>query len=83
VLDEIFKLRRAGWTARRIAWALNHAGHRTPAGKPWQASSVHYLCLTHQVPKGQAPAHDQVDVDHTGPPEAADAPAPDARGPAA
>ncbi len=33
----------AGWTSRRMAEALNAAGHRTPHGRPFSAASVRQL----------------------------------------
>ena len=52
VLAAIFDLRRKGWACDRIAWALNQRGIPTKALRPWQASSVHYLCRAHGVEKG-------------------------------
>lgn len=51
-LDLMFTLRRRGWSARRIAWSLNGQGLSTKTGKPWQPSSVHYICNAHAVTKG-------------------------------
>lgn len=73
VLAAVFDLRRRGWTCIKIAWALNRRGIATKAGKPWQPSSVHYLCEKNGVEKGTITRDDRRPYD-TPPPLPALAP---------
>ena len=59
-LEKLFALRRQGWSFQRIAWALNRQGIVTKAGKPWQSSSVAWVCSAHQVSKGHLDGYPEV-----------------------
>ena len=56
-LAHIGRLRCSGWTFNKIAWALNRAGLQC-RGKPWQTSSIAYLCNAHGFTKGTPYASD-------------------------
>jgi DNA invertase Pin-like site-specific DNA recombinase len=43
VWEQLRSWQVAGWTSRRMAEALNAAGHRTPRGRPFTAESVRQL----------------------------------------
>jgi site-specific DNA recombinase len=47
VLGFLLSLRGQGATYYSIRDTLNHKGLTTKSGKPWQASSVRFLCLKH------------------------------------
>lgn len=51
LLERIGMLRAFGFTFNKIVWALNRRGLYC-RGKPWQTSSIAYLCGSHSFTKG-------------------------------